>query len=183
MTDVMYYTSWVIKFKNDNFTIFILNNEKMMQKADLAEHQNIRSVIFQAKIIFEINEVVESAIDAFNFLNESLYITCKIVMKILMNWTFSIRFDIKLHQVTLLLFESCLSVHDILHNWVFRLHSNSDIREVIVANYSNMSLLHTSYFEFMFFTHNINDSKIKNLCRDEWMIFLEFIFRLISIHT
>ncbi len=35
----------------------------------------------------------------------------------------------------------------------------------------------------MFFTHNINDSKIKNLCQDEWMIFLEFIFRSISTHT
>ncbi len=104
-------------------------------------------------------------------------------MKILMNWTFSIRFNIKLHQVTSLLFESCLSVHDILHNWVFRLHSNSDIREVIIANYSNMSLLYTSYFKFMFFTHNIDNSKIKNLHQDEWMIFLEFIFRLILTHT
>ncbi len=100
-----------------------------------------------------------------------------------MNWIFSIRFDIKLHQVTSLLFKSCLSVHDILHNWVFRLHSNSDIHEVIIMNYSNMSLLHTFYFKFMFFTYNINDSKIKNLYWDEWMIFLEFIFRLILIHT
>ncbi len=46
-----------------------------------------------------------------------------------------------------------------------------------------MSLLHTSYLEFMFFIHNINDLKIKNLRRDEWMTFLEFIFRLISTHT
>jgi len=138
---------------------------------------------FQTKIIFEINKVVESTIDAFNSSNESLYVTCKIVTKILMNWTFSIHFNIKLHQVTLLLFKSCLSVHDILHNWVFRLHSNSGIREIIIANYSNMSLLHTSYFEFMFFIHNINDSKIKNLRQDEWMILLEFIFRLISTHT
>ncbi len=182
-TDVMYHTSRAMKLENDNFTTFILNNEKMMQKADLAEHQNIRSVIFQAKIIFEIDEVVESAIDAFNSSNESLYVTCKIVTKILMNWTFSIRFDIKLHQVTSLLFKNCLSVHDILHNWIFRLHSNSDIREVIIANYSNMSLSHTSYFKFMFFTHNINDSKIKNLRQDEWMTLLEFIFRLISTHT
>ncbi len=104
-------------------------------------------------------------------------------MKILMNWTFSIRFNIKLHQVTSLLFKNCLSVHDILHNWVFRLHSNSDIHEVIIANYSNMSLSHISYFEFMFFTHNIDDSKIKNLHWDKWMILLEFIFRLISTHT
>ncbi len=74
-----------MKLENDNFTTFILNDEKMMQKADLAEHQNIKSVIFQAKIIFKINEVVESTIDAFNSLNKNLYITCKIVMKILMN--------------------------------------------------------------------------------------------------
>jgi len=74
-----------MKLENDNFTILISDDEKMMQKADLAEHQNIRFIIFQAKIIFEINEVVESAIDAFNSLNENLYITCKIVMKILMN--------------------------------------------------------------------------------------------------
>ena len=85
MTNVMYHTSQAMKLENDNFTTFILNDEKMMQKANLAEHQSIRSVIFQAKIIFEINEVVESAIDAFNSLNESLYITCKIVTKILMN--------------------------------------------------------------------------------------------------
>jgi len=183
VTDVMYHTSQAMKLENDNFTTFISNDEKIMQKADLAEHQNIRSVIFWAKIIFEINEVVESAIDAFDSLNESLYVTCKIVTKILMNWTFNIHFDIKLHQVTSSLFKNCLSVHDILHNWVFRLHSNSDIRDVIIANYSNMSLSHTSYFKFMFFTHNINDSKVKNLRRDEWMIFLEFIFRSISTHT
>ena len=182
-TDIMYHTSQAMKLENDNFTILILNDEKMMQKADLAEHQSIRSVIFRAKIFFEIDKVVKLAIDAFNSLNESLYITCKIVMKILMNWTFSIRFNIKLHQVTSSLFESCLSVHDILHNWVFRLHSNSNIREIIITNYSNMSLLHTSYFKFMFFTHNINDSKIKNLHRDEWMILLEFTFRSISTHT
>ncbi len=155
----------------------------MMQKANLTEHQNIRFVIFWTKIIFKINEVVESVIDAFNSLNESLYVTCKIVTKILMNWTFSIRFDIKLHQVTSSLFKNCLSVYNILHNWVFRLHLNSDIYEVIVANYLNMSLLHTSYFKFMFFTYNIDDSKIKNLHQDEWMIFLEFIFRSISTHT
>ena len=182
-TDIMYHTSQAMKLENDNFITFILNDEKMMQKANLAEHQNIRFVIFWVKIIFEINEVIKSVIDAFNSLNESFYITCKIVTKILMNWTFSIRFNIKLHQVTSLLFESYLSVHDILHNWVFHLHSNSEIREVIVANYLNMSLLYTSYFKFMFFIHNINDSKIKNLHWDEWMTFLEFIFRSISTHT
>ncbi len=85
VTNIMYHTSQAMKLENDNFTIFILNDEKMMQKADLTEHQSIRSVIFQTKIIFEINEVVESAIDAFNSLNENLYVTYKIVMKILMN--------------------------------------------------------------------------------------------------
>ncbi len=98
-TDIMYHTSWAMKLENDNFTTFILNDEKMMQKADLTEHQNIRFVIFWTKIIFKINEVIELAIDMFNSLNENLYITCKIMTKILMNWTFSICFDIKLHQV------------------------------------------------------------------------------------
>jgi len=45
-TDVMYYTSQAMKLENDNFTTFILNDEKMMQKANLTEHQNIRFVIF-----------------------------------------------------------------------------------------------------------------------------------------
>jgi len=45
-TDIMYYTSQAMKLENDNFIIFILNDEKMMQKADLAEHQNIKFVIF-----------------------------------------------------------------------------------------------------------------------------------------
>ena len=182
-TDVMYHTSQVMKLENDNFTLLISDDEKKTQKADLAEHQSIKSVIFWVKIVFVINEVIESAIDSFNSLNESLYITCKIVTKILMNWTFSIRFDIKLHQVTSSLFKSCFFVHDILHNWVFRLHSNSNIREIIIVIYLNMSLSHTFYFKFMFFTYNIDDSKIKNLHQDEWMTLLEFIFRLISTHT
>ena len=96
-TNIMYHTSQAMKLENDNCTIFISNNEKMTQKADLAEHQSIRSIIFWVKIVFKINEVVKSVIDAFDSLNESLYVTCKIVMKILMNWTFSICFDIKLH--------------------------------------------------------------------------------------
>jgi len=74
-----------MKLENNNCTILISNNEKMTQKANLAEHQSIKFIIFQAKIIFEINEVVESTIDAFNSLNKSFYITCKIMMKILMN--------------------------------------------------------------------------------------------------
>ena len=182
-TDVMYHTSQVMKLENDNFTLLISDDEKKTQKADLAEHQSIKSVIFWVKIVFVINEVIESAIDSFNSLNESLYITCKIVTKILMNWTFSIRFNIKLHQVTSSLFKSCLSVHDILHNWIFRLHSNSDIRDILIMNYSNMSQLCTSYFEIMFFAYNLKNSKIKNLRQEEWMILLEFIFKSISAHT
>ncbi len=85
VTDIMYHTSQAMKLENDNCTILISNNEKMMQKSDLTEHQSIRSVIFQVKIIFEINEVIKSASDAFNSLNKNLYITYKIVMKILMN--------------------------------------------------------------------------------------------------
>ncbi len=84
-TNIMYHTFQMMKLENDNCTIFISDNEKMMQKANLAEHQSIRSIIFQVKIIFEINEVIKLTINAFNSLNESLYITCKIVMKILMN--------------------------------------------------------------------------------------------------
>ncbi len=38
VTDIMYHTSQAMKLENDNFTIFILNDEKMMQKANLAEH-------------------------------------------------------------------------------------------------------------------------------------------------
>ncbi len=46
VTDIMYHTSQAMKLKNDNFTILISNDEKMMQKVDLVEHQNIKSVIF-----------------------------------------------------------------------------------------------------------------------------------------
>jgi len=46
VTDVMYHTFRAMKLENNNFTILISNDEKMMQKADLAEHQSIRSVIF-----------------------------------------------------------------------------------------------------------------------------------------
>jgi len=38
VTDIMYHTSQAMKLENDNFTIFILNDEKIMQKANLAEH-------------------------------------------------------------------------------------------------------------------------------------------------
>jgi len=74
-----------MKLENDNCIILISDDEKMTQKANLAEHQSIKSVIFQIKIIFKINKVIKSTIDAFDFLNENFYITCKIVMKILMN--------------------------------------------------------------------------------------------------
>jgi hypothetical protein len=84
-TDVMYHTSQTMKFENDNFTFFISDDERKMQKVDLVEHQNIKFIIFQVKIVFEINEIIESAIDSFDSLNENLYVTCKIMMKILMS--------------------------------------------------------------------------------------------------
>ncbi len=40
-TNVMYHTSQAMKLENDNCTILISDDEKMMQKADLAEHQSI----------------------------------------------------------------------------------------------------------------------------------------------
>jgi hypothetical protein len=46
VTDIMYYTSQMMKLENNNFTLFISNDERKMQKADLAEHQNIKFVIF-----------------------------------------------------------------------------------------------------------------------------------------
>jgi len=42
-TDIMYHTSQAIKLENNNFTIFISNDKKMMQKANLAEHQSIKA--------------------------------------------------------------------------------------------------------------------------------------------
>jgi hypothetical protein len=85
VTDIMYHTSQAMKLENDNFILLISDDERKMQKADLVEHQNIKSVIFQVKIVFKINEVIELIIDSFNFLNENLYVICKIVTKILMN--------------------------------------------------------------------------------------------------
>ena len=38
VTDIIYHTSQAMKLENDNFITFILNDEKMMQKADLTEH-------------------------------------------------------------------------------------------------------------------------------------------------
>jgi hypothetical protein len=37
-TDVMYHTSQAMKLENDNFTFLISDDERKMQKADLAEH-------------------------------------------------------------------------------------------------------------------------------------------------
>jgi hypothetical protein len=45
-TDVMYHTFQAMKLENDNFTFLISNDERKMQKADLAEHQNIKSINF-----------------------------------------------------------------------------------------------------------------------------------------
>jgi hypothetical protein len=45
-TDIMYHTFQAMKLENKNFTFLISDDEKKMQKADLAEHQNIKSVIF-----------------------------------------------------------------------------------------------------------------------------------------
>jgi hypothetical protein len=47
-TNVMYHTFQVMKLENDNCTILISDDEKMTQKADLAEHQSI--IRTQAKI-------------------------------------------------------------------------------------------------------------------------------------
>jgi len=44
-TDIMYHTSQAMKLENDNFTFLISDDEKKMQKADLAEHQNIKFII------------------------------------------------------------------------------------------------------------------------------------------
>ena len=38
VTDIIYHTSQAMKLENDNCTILISDDEKMTQKADLAEH-------------------------------------------------------------------------------------------------------------------------------------------------
>jgi hypothetical protein len=38
MIDIMYHTSQVIKLENNNFTLFISNDERKMQKVDLVEY-------------------------------------------------------------------------------------------------------------------------------------------------
>ncbi len=84
-TDVMYHTSRAMKLKNNNFINFISDDEKKTQKVSIAEYYNIKSVIFRVKIIFNINEVIKLVINSFNALNNDLYVTYKIITKILMN--------------------------------------------------------------------------------------------------
>ncbi len=74
-----------MKLKNNNFINFILDDEKKTQKVSIAEYHNIKPVIFRAKIIFNINEVIKSVINSFNALNNDLYVTYKIITKIFMN--------------------------------------------------------------------------------------------------
>ncbi len=84
-TNVMYYTSRAIKLKNNNFINFISDDEKKTQKVNIVKYYNIKSVIFRVKIIFNINEVIKLIINSFNALNNDLYVTYKIITKILMN--------------------------------------------------------------------------------------------------
>ncbi len=83
--NVVYYTSRAIKLKNDNFINLISDDEKKTQKVSIAKYHNIKSVIFRAKIIFNINEVIKLIINSFNASNDNLYVTYKIITKILMN--------------------------------------------------------------------------------------------------
>ncbi len=74
-----------MKFKNNNFINFILNDEKKTQKLSIAKYHNIKPVIFRVKIIFNINKVIKLIINSFNALNNDLYVIYKIITKILMN--------------------------------------------------------------------------------------------------
>ncbi len=84
-TNVMYYTFRAIKFKNNNFINFISDNKKKTQKVSIAKYYSIKSVIFRAKIIFNINKIIKLIINSFNALNNNLYVTYKIITKILIN--------------------------------------------------------------------------------------------------
>ncbi len=84
-TNVVYYTSRAMKLKNNNFINLISDDEKKTQKVNIAKYHNIKFVIFRVKIIFNINEVIKSVINSFNALNNNLYVTYKIITKILMN--------------------------------------------------------------------------------------------------
>ncbi len=83
--NVVYHISRAIKLKNNNFINLILNDEKKTQKVNIAKYHNIKSVIFRIKIIFNINEIIKSVINSFNASNNDLYVTYKIITKILMN--------------------------------------------------------------------------------------------------
>ncbi len=84
-TNVVYYTSRAMKLKNNNFINLISDDEKKTQKVNIAKYYNIKSVIFRVKIIFNINEVIKLVINSFNASNNNLYVTYKIMTKILMN--------------------------------------------------------------------------------------------------
>ncbi len=81
----MYYTSRAIKLKNNNFINLNLNDEKKTQKVNIVKYYNIKSVIFRVKIIFNINEIIKLVITLFNALNNNLYVTYRIITKILIN--------------------------------------------------------------------------------------------------
>ncbi len=83
--NVVYHTPRAMKLKNDKFINFISDDKKKTQKVSIAEYYNIKSVIFRIKIIFNIDEVIKSVINSFNASNNDLYVTCKIITKILMN--------------------------------------------------------------------------------------------------
>ncbi len=84
-TNVVYYISRTIKLKNNNFINFISDDKKKTQKVNIAEYYNIKFIIFRIKIIFNINEVIKLIINSFNASNNDLYVTYKIMTKILMN--------------------------------------------------------------------------------------------------
>ncbi len=84
-TNVMYYISRAMKFKNNNFINFILNDKKKTQKINIAKYYSMKSVIFRVKIIFNINKVIKLIINSFNALNNDVYVIYKIIIKILMN--------------------------------------------------------------------------------------------------
>ncbi len=86
-----------MKLKNENFINLISDDEKKTQKVNIAEYYSIKPVIFRAKIIFNINEIIKLIINSFDASNNDLYVTYKIMTKILMKLAFSIRFNIKLY--------------------------------------------------------------------------------------
>ncbi len=83
--NVVYYIPRAMKLKNNNFINLISEDEKKTQKINIVKYYNIKFVIFRVKIIFNINKIIKSVIDSFNALNNDLYVTYKIITKILMN--------------------------------------------------------------------------------------------------